>query len=458
MRAALAILALAGVAQADPPPVPDDELGRIPQATEDEPRRAARPASLDLRLYAEDAFTLTALRDPAVPFPPPAPTDAQNRTSLDAVLTWRPLAGLSFVLGDRADLVFEDGAPLTSSRTFRNELRELYVGWEPFARTYLEAGRINIRNGAALGYNPTDFFRPRTIVGQASLDPSVLGRNRLGTAMIRAQTIWTGGSASLVYAPRLYSPSAIPGDAIGIDPRLDATNAAHRALAEASFNLGDVSAQGLVYLEEGRSRLGMNLTFPIGQSVIAYAEWAGGPEKNLITRALEYGRATGTLPAEAGPPIPTDSSSDFANDVAVGGSWTIATRLTLNLEYHFHQSGLSRGDWDHWFDAGQASPQLAGELWYLRGYANAELEPAAMHQIFLRLAWPKAIGDHIEIDGIAFVSLLDGSVLSQTTASYYLSDAWTAALTLGGNFGSARSERGSLPQSLSGIFELVRYL
>jgi len=65
-----------------------------------------------------------------------------------------------------------------------------YLTWEPAASTYLEAGRINLRNGAALGFNPTDFLKTRTLVGQASLDPSAARQNRLGTAMVRGQKIW----------------------------------------------------------------------------------------------------------------------------------------------------------------------------------------------------------------------------------------------------------------------------
>src|SRR5262249_57221843 len=158
--------------------------------------------SLDARLYAEDALTLASARDVAVPFPQKV-SRAQNRASLDVSLRWSPLAALSVVASDRADVVVEDGTDVMSSQTIRNELRELYVGWEAAPRTYLELGRINVRNGAALGFNPTDFFRARTLIGQASLDPSVLSRNRLGTVMVRAQTIWDGGSASLLYAPPL---------------------------------------------------------------------------------------------------------------------------------------------------------------------------------------------------------------------------------------------------------------
>jgi hypothetical protein len=460
-RATLLAMALLVPATSFAQTAEDRDLDLIPQKLPDEESQASKktpPERVHYKLYASNALTSAARREVDVPFQPPLPYDYQNRTSLDATLTWSAAPRLSLTLSDRADVIEQEGVPVWSGQTIRNALREGYVLWEPFTRAYLEAGRINVRNGTALGFNPTDFLRPRTLIGQASLDPSVLRLNRLGTVMIRAQKIWNSGSASVLYAPKLFSPSAITTDAIGIDPRIDATNAAHRGLAEVSSSFGDLSAQALVYLEPRRSKLGLNLTHPIGDSAIAYVEWTGGFEENLIARAIDYGRETGTLPAGATPPIPTDSSRAFRNDLAAGASWTIAASLTLNLEYHLHQGGLSRADWDHWFSAGLAAPARAGELWYIRGYANDQLEPAAMHQIFVRVDWPKALVDHLEITGFAFVSLLDASILSQITASYYLSNAWTVGLSLGGNLGGARSERGSFPQAASGIVELILYL
>lgn len=448
---ALALLAVAfcGVAVAQEEP----ELDRIPAATD----APAPKESGDRHAFVEDAVTVAASRSLEAPFPGPLPTDAENRTSLDLSMRLQPAPSWTLTASDRADLIFDDGSAALSSRTLRNELRELSLAWEAWPRVFLEAGRINVRNGDALGYNPTDFFRPRTLVGQSSLDPSVLRRNRLGVAMLRAQVLWDGGSASVTYAPQLAEPSAIGEASLGLDPRFDATNTSHRGLAETRFNLGDLGGQALVYLEDGRSKLGVNLSLPIGQSVIAYAEWAGGPEKSLIARAVDFGRRTGTLPAEAPSPLPTDGSSRLANDLAAGASWTLGTSLTLNLEYHLHTSGLSGGDWDRWFDAARANPMLVPSLWYIRGYAADQLEPAAVHQLFVRAAWPNA-AEHLDLDGLAFVSLLDGSLLAQLTASFYLSESWTASLSASGNLGAARSERGSLPQVVSGVLSLVRYL
>jgi hypothetical protein len=280
--------------------------------------------------------------------------------------------------------------------------------------------------------------------------------------MARAQTIWSGGSASVAFAPRVASPSPIDeANPIGLDPRFDATNTSNRLLCALNFDLADLTPQLLGYFERNRSKIGLNLSHPVGDAIIAYAEWAAGPETNLITRAVAFGQTTGTLPANAPVVPPTSPSSAVRNDVAAGFSWTIATKVTVNVEYHFHDAGFARGDWRRWFDLGSApgaGAPLTGELWYIRGYASDQQEPATMHQAFVRASWPEAFVERLELSSFALVDLLDGSVLTQLSASYYLSDAWTLSAFGSANLGDARSERGSFPQRASGILQLTRYL
>ena len=453
--AAVAVLcATAAAAPADE----DTDLARIPDApaVDAAPLSAGRRASA--RLYLEDALTLAARRAPAVRFPPPPPYRWQNRISADAVAEWSVRPSLKLFLSDRIDVIAQEDATWWSRGTVHNELREGYASWQPRPRVYLEVGRINARNGVALGFNPTDVFRARTLVGQASLDPSVLSRNRLGTLMARAQVIGRAGALSVMYAPKLFEPSAIGSDAVGVDPRFDATNASHRVLVTAGGNAGELSVQSMAYFEPGRPKVGLALTRPLGSSVVAYAEWTLGHEADLVARALDYGRRTGTLPAGTPDQLAADPSQRWRNDVAAGASWTIATLLTLNLEYHFHQGALSAGDWARWFAAGRAVPAIAPELWYIRGYAADQQEPASQHNAFLRIAWPNAGLSDLEVDAFAFVSLHDGSVLTQTSAIYAISDHWTLTFSFSASVGSPQSERGSLPQAASGILDLVLYL
>ncbi len=325
----------------------------------------------------------------------------------------------------------------------------------------MEAGRINLRNGVALGFNPTDFFKTRTQVNLASLDPSVIREDRLGTVMLRGQSILSGGTASIAFAPKFYTPTRIvAGSQPGISPMLDRTNAADRVLLSAGYDVADLSPQALVYRERNQTRLGLDVTRPVGQSIVGYAEWAGGRQSNLVTDAVSYGKTTGTLPASAPILPPTNVDKSFRNDAALGFSWTSAEKITLNLEYHYHQAGLSGTDLRRWFAVGsvhQSNPNVTSELWFIRGYASDQQEPLTRQQVFLRADWVDAFTTDLELTAFAYVNLYDGSSLTQLAASYYLSNAWTIGGYLSANLGNKRSERGSFAQTGSAIVQLVRY-
>jgi opacity protein-like surface antigen len=443
------------------------DLDLIPHAVDDDaaqrsPNSPAPAGASARRLYVENAFTLLSRRGGLiVPAPPPAPFDWQNRTSLDAAGQWDLTPHLGATFSDRFNLRGENDLDVSSRQTLRNDFREGYLTWEPSTRNYLETGRINLRNGVALGFNPTDFFKTRSQVDQASLDPSVLRQNRLGTFMLRGQAIGDGASASVAFAPALYAPTALSSTGRpAFDPRLDRTNAADRLLLSVNFDIADLSPQALIYREGGDTRFGLDVSRQLGQSVVGYAEWAGGRQHDLIDQAIRYGKETGTLPGAAPTPLPSNAAKNFRNDLAIGASWTSTAKITVNLEYHYHQAGFSRQDWRNWFAIGGAQPDLrslTGTLWYIRGYANDQQQPLTQQQGFLRIDWTDALVSDLELTAFAFVDLYDGSSLAQLTASYYLSNAWTIGGFLAGNFGGARSEHGSAPQAASAIFQLVRY-
>src|SRR5208282_535012 len=213
----------------------NNDLDRIPKALQSSPPEATPEQSnapsppaprAHGKYYAEDALTLSSARDGlVVPLPTPAPSDWENRTSLDAADQWTVRRGLTATLSDRFNVTEENGVDVPSRQLIRNDFREGYVTWEPLARTYLEAGRVNLRDGIALGFNPTDFFKTRTLLDQASLDPSVVREDRLGTLMLRGQSIWSGGSVSVAFAPKLYAPTPITlGVPYGLGPKFDHTN------------------------------------------------------------------------------------------------------------------------------------------------------------------------------------------------------------------------------------------
>src|SRR5262249_30565295 len=243
------------------------------------------------------------------------------------------------------DVRAEHDLALPSRQNIINDWREGFLSWEVSDHMYADAGRINLKSGAALGFNPTDFFKTRAVVEPLSADPSVLREDRLGTLMLRAQRIWTGGAMTVAVAPAgsqarpIYSDSNLPS----VGPSFDRTNARARLLVKGSINVAaDFSPELLVYREGNRTRFGLNITRGIGQNVVAYAEWSGGMEPNVVADALAYGRDTRVLPAGAPIALPDDSASTFRQDLSVGGSFSTKPKLTLNVEYHLHQAGFDR--------------------------------------------------------------------------------------------------------------------
>ncbi len=411
------------------------------------------------KLALENAAALAALRAPLVVPPPGRPPPRwSNRTSLD--LRWQAdlARTLTLTFSDRLDLYARDGTEFGQGRTAANTLREAYATWEPSPRTYIEAGRINLRNGVALGFNPTDFFRTGTAVDQATADPSALRENRLGTVMLRTQHIADRGALSLAYAPKLSDPTRIgQGATAPLDPHIDRTNATDRVLATLHADIGSIAPELLVFRENNRTRLGGTVTAPIGQQIVAYAEWSGGPEQRLAAAAITYGIRTGTLPANT-PILPaTSATTPFSNDLAIGFSWTGGSNITLNAEYLLHQAGFTRTDWRRWYSLGHASPQLAGLMWYQRAFASDQQTPAARQQIFLRATWPDAIARDIDLTALTFVSLDDGSGLAQLTATWNIDRQWSASAILASTFGPPRSAYGSLKAAASATAQVLRY-
>jgi hypothetical protein len=181
---------------------------------------------------------------------------------------------------------------------------------------------------------------------------------------------------------------------------------------------------------------------------------------DLIADAFRFGRTTGSLPASATALLPNNTAASFMNDVSVGVSYATENRITLNLEYHFHQAGLSSEDWSHWFNASArrgSNLSVNAALWYVRSYAQDQQEPADRHAAFVRLDWQDAFVTNLELTALATVNLQDASAFLQATAEYHVSPAWTVAGLVGGTVGGRHSEYGSVPQLMSALLRASRY-
>ena len=449
-----------------PPTAEDRDLELIPPSAQQPSSEAAAPLKpgQPRRAYLEDALTFSSQRgDLLVPAPPPPPYDWQSRLLLDWREEWELGHGVRLNLSDRLNLRFENDIDFPSQQNLLNELRELYGSAEPAARSYLDLGRINLKSGVALGYNPTDYFKTRAVVEPLSLDPTVLRENRLGTLLARAQHLWERGSLTAAFAPALTQPLPIYThlDLPSFDPMLGLTNAESRFLLKGSVDLAsNFSPELLLYRGGSDTRVGVNLAENVSQRMTAYLEWSGGRQGSLVAEALSFGRETGTLPPRAPDVLPADPRQSFMNQLALGLSYATETRVTFNLEYLYNQPGFTAADWNRWFTVGQAGshdPAVAAELWYIREYALDQQQPVSRHSLFLRADWVDAFVPKLELVGFVNTDLHDGSSLLQLSADYTLSDTWTVGALTVASLGPRRSDFGSLPQAASVQLRVARY-
>ena len=437
----------------------DGDLALIPPDSQSPPKVSQDHTGQNI--YVENALTGVSLRDD-LPVPTTSPYDWQERLLLDVRDTWQLRPTTQLIFSDRLNVRAESDLSFPDRESIANDLRETYLEWRLADQTYLAFGRINLKSGIAIGYNPTDYFKTRTVTEPLTADPTVLREDRLGTVMARLQRIWRGGSITLAFAPRLrraspiYSNTALPG----VDPLLGQTNSDDRFLLKGTADLtADFSPEVLLYHDSHYTQAGLNLSMTLGQSVVAYVEESAGKRHDLIADAGDFGRATGTLPASvADEPAPSPAES-LKNAMVVGASYTTASRVTWNFEYHLDQAGLSAQQWRRWFAIGSApgAAAVANELWYIRSYALDQQQQSTEQAAFVRADWTDAFGLNLELSGFVNVDLRDGSGQAQGEADYYLSNAWTVGVLAAGDFGAARSDFGSLPTAYSVLLYLRRY-
>jgi hypothetical protein len=370
------------------------------------PAAAAAPGNHSFSLTTEGAVTEDSQRIGG--------DLAAERLSLDFRYDARVTSAVRMVLADLLDLEW--------SRPFEgwqhiNTFKEGYVSWQPRSDLLLDIGRINVRQGVALGYNPTDFFREGALRTIDSLDPGSLRQNRLGTAMLRTEALWDRGALTAIYAPRLKNePSSRP-----FDPDFGATNNRSRWSLSLTQRLWRDFAPQWILLGDDHAppQLGVNLTRVFDTSTVAYLEVSGGRHSSLWSEAQH-----------------SPDAASLRSRAATGITYSTAAKISLTVEYQYNGAALSRSGW-----AG-AREQSGAAYGRYRDLATTRQDPVTQHNAFIYATWQDPFLRHLDLSAFLRIDLIDHSCLPWTEMRYHWSRL-DAALRWQAYRGGAASDYGA---------------
>lgn len=384
--------------------------------------------------YAELAAIDTAYSDAA-------PSSAGGRASFDVRCDGALSSRWRAVFSDRLDDFWSRG----SANQAVNTLKEAYVSFREDGTELVDVGRINVREGVGFAYNPTDYFRADALRAIISIDPDTLRDERLGTLMLRSQTLWSNGSLTAMYAPRV---SAAPNDS-AFSPDLGATNSRSRWMLVLSQRLAtDFQPQfSLTGSDHQSPQAGLNLTYLLNSATVAYVEWSGGrAPSNLAVSGYFTVPALTTAPAAPGSlapaapasatsasaattPVPRASATSaapalgptaFRSRLSTGFTYTTPYKLSVTLEYEYDGAAPAGGDWNA-VRMGPLTPYVQ-----YRQYAGAQAELAARENLFGYAHWDDVGIPNLGLTAFVRFDPYDHSRVTWTEARYHWQHAGVA--------------------------------
>jgi len=342
------------------------------------------------------------------------------RGALDFSLDQRVTPEVQVVFRDRIDDFSQANA---SGHHTINTWKEGYVAWQPLPQASVEIGRVNVRQGVATGYNPTDWFRKGAVRAVPSVAPDSLRQNRQGSMVVRGQWLWDGATAFALFSPDLGdSPSQEP-----FSPDLAATNRSNRFLTGVSAPLTErLQGQLLLQGDDDQSpQAGLNLSLLVTDAVTTHVEWAGGRSRSQLNEA--FGLAPDTA---------------FRQRLSVGGTWTFDKKVSATLEYQYNSAAPNASQWQRFWEL---PPQA--HIRYNQYLADVQ-DLATRSGAFLFVSWRDALVPRLDLGAMVRLDLVDYSSMHWLELRYRL-PRWDIALQWQRNVGPLASTYGSLSQQQS---------
>ena len=403
----LALLAAAAANAAEPPAAKPDDADALSLADEAKPEKRS---TRDWRVFGEGSLSRNSLRG--------APSAADGgRLSLDLRYDSTIAPTLRAVLSDRLDLSRSSEAP---RETNVNTLREAYLSWHASPDLIADIGRVNLRYGAALGYNPTDFFKAGALRSIVSPDPVSLRENRQGTFVIQGQKLWSGSSLTGVFSPRLGSTTS--DSTFSLD--VGATNPRNRWLLAGSHKFNEeLNPQLLVFGgADTPTQVGLNLSGLVNSATVAFLEFSTGKGRSLVAQAL------GSAETER-----------MQRRAALGLTYTTAFNVSLTAEVEHNSAAPDRQQWNAF------SSNAPGNPLRLLGAAQSLQDLPVRQALFFYASWKDMLVRNLDVS--AFIRR-DSETRSRTQwiETRYRWDSAEVALQWQQYSGGPTSLYGSVPQ------------
>lgn len=331
-----------------------------------------------------------------------------------------PAAGLRYAA--RLDAYDRRLAVVGGNHKRSASLQELYGQFTVSPQASLQLGRINIREGSAYSFNPTDAYRANSVKMFVNPSPLVTRESRQGTWGARGLWTYGSGSLSLTYSPKLSSPH--PSRAWGLDNGL--TNPAHSVFGVWSHSLSESANAKLMAFKASDGR------WQVGSTGSALATQA---------LTLHYEVAHGRMPSLAEPAIGSTAAgmdTRIGTQAALGGTWTTG-KWSWTLEHAYNGLAVS--------DAVFARAALQQPLWaasYLSGAEQLQTLSAKRHW-FLYVSRPDLFMPQLDLKAFVRANPDDGGRMAWVELRKKLSAGLDLSYQWLGTQGSRDAMLGVLP-------------
>lgn len=343
-----------------------------------------------------------------------------------------------------------EGEPIKSKQSSRLDLKEAYLSKALDKETYIDLGRVNLRQGIAFGYNPTDYFKINAVRDNSSLSARERRDNRLGSVMLRVEQLWARGGLSLAIAPDLtQSTDGLWGSGKFYGLAVNQTNDRWRSLIRWNQTWIDGSQPEVsLYYDREVTYLGLSMSHGIGDAWIVYGEWSGFKAHSLAHQAIVELQTREYLTPELETFVTEDTG--FTQQLAIGFSYSSENNITTTFEYHYSGWGLSDAELQQWFRLGESTSdsQVHSQLWSIRAFAQRQESLLGQHYIYLRSQMNDVETD-LDLNLLVNFNIKDSSFLTQLGAVYSLNGQSRIDGYYRRFVGDSRSEYGSLPKKWS---------